>query len=80
MVLEAVTYNYCGPTKHVKRYDTTRAGGQHYRCFDCGRTARRPGFVQTYTHKARDPSVKEQIAQMVLNGAGIRDNVASAVR
>ena len=34
---------------------------------------RRPGFVQTYTHKARDPLVKEQITQMVLNGAGIRD-------
>jgi hypothetical protein len=34
---------------------------------------RRPSFVQTYTHKARDPLVKEQITQMVLNGAGIRD-------
>jgi transposase-like protein len=34
---------------------------------------RRPGFVQTYTHKARDPLVKEQITQMVLNGAGVRD-------
>ena len=32
-----------------------------------------PGFVQTYTHKARDPLVKEQITQMLLNGAGIRD-------
>ena len=53
---------------HVKRYGTTRAGTQRYRCFDCGRT-----FVQTYTHKARDPLVKEQITQMVLNGAGIRD-------
>jgi len=29
--------------------------------------------VQTYTHKARDPLVKEQITQMVLNGAGVRD-------
>jgi hypothetical protein len=34
---------------------------------------RRPGFVQTYTHKARDPLVKQQITQMVLNGAGVRD-------
>ena len=34
---------------------------------------RRPGFVQTYTHKARDPLVKEQITQMVLYGAGVRD-------
>ena len=47
---------------------TTRAGTQRYRCYGCGRT-----FVQTYTHKARDPLVKEQITQMVLNGAGVRD-------
>ena len=29
--------------------------------------------MQTYIHKARDPLVKEQITQMVLNGAGVRD-------
>jgi transposase-like protein len=75
MVLEAVACKHCGQTQHVKRYGTTRAGTQRYRCFDCGRT-----FVQTYTHKARDPLVKEQITQMVLNGAGIRDTAASAVR
>lgn len=34
---------------------------------------RRPGFVQIYTHRARDPLLKEQITQMVLNGEGIRD-------
>lgn len=33
---------------------------------------RRPVFVQTYTHKARDLLVREQITQMVLNGAGVR--------
>ncbi len=73
MVLEAVSCKHCGQTQHVKRYGTTRAGIQRYRCFDCGRTARRPGFVQTYTHKARDPLVKQQITHMVLNGAGVRD-------
>ena len=78
MVLEAVSCKHCGKTQHVKRYGTTRAGTQRYRCFNCGRTARRPGFVQTYTHRARDPLVKQRITarrpgQMVLNGAGIRD-------
>ena len=68
MVLEAVSCKHCGQTQHVKRYGTTRAGTQRYRCYGCGRT-----FVQTYTHKARDPLVKEQITQMVLNGAGVRD-------
>jgi transposase-like protein len=68
MVLEAVACKHCGQTKHVKRYGTTRAGTQRYRCYDCSRT-----FVQTYTHKARDPLVKGQIIQMVLNGAGVWD-------
>ena len=68
MVLEAISCKHCGQTQQVKRYGTTRSGIQRYRCFDCGRT-----FVQLYTHKARDPLVKEQIVQMVLNGSGVRD-------
>ncbi|WP_394353889.1 IS1-like element transposase [Spirosoma taeanense] len=68
MVLEAVICKHCGQTQQVKRYGSTRAGTQRYRCYDCGRT-----FVQIYTHKARDPLVKEQITQMVLNGSGVRD-------
>ena len=78
MVLEAVICKHCGPTQQVKPhrrtgYGTTRAGTQRYRCFDCGRTAPADRFVQTCTHKARDPLAKEQITQMVLNGSGIRD-------
>lgn len=68
MVLEAVVCKYCGQTQKVKRYGTTRAGTQQYRCFDCRRT-----FVKTYTHKARDPLVKAQIAQLGLNGSGVSD-------
>ena len=68
MVLEAVSCRHCGQTQHVKRYGITRAGVQRYLCYDCGRT-----FVQTCTYKAHDPLVKEQINQIVLNGAGIRD-------
>ena len=68
MVLEAVICKHCGQTQHVKRYGTTRAGTQRYRCYDCSRT-----FVRTYTNKACDPLIKEQILQMVLNGSGVRD-------
>ena len=68
MVLEAVACKHCGQTQHVKRYGTTRAGTQRYRCFDCSRT-----FVKTYTHQARDPLVKAKIKEMVLNGSGVRD-------
>lgn len=73
MVLEAVACKHCGQTQQVKRYGTTRAGTQRYRCFDCGRTAPADRFVKTYTHKARDPLVKAQITQLGLNGSGVRD-------
>lgn len=73
MVLKAVSCKHCGQTQHVKRYGTICAGTQRYRCYDYARTARRPGFVQTYTHKPPDPLFKEQITQVVLNGAGARD-------
>ena len=63
-VLSKVTWSH----QQVKRYGTTRAGTQRYRCFDCSRT-----FVRTYTHKARDPLVKAQIIQLGLNGSGVRD-------
>jgi transposase-like protein len=68
MVLEALACKHCGQTQQVKRYGTTPAGTQRYRCYDCGRT-----FVKTYTRKACDPSVQKQIVPMVLNGAGVRD-------
>ena len=68
MVLEAVACKHCGQTQQVKRYGTTPAGTQRYRCYDCGRT-----FVRTYTRKACDPSVQKQIISMGLNGAGVRD-------
>ena len=68
MVLEAVACKHCGLTPLVRRFGFTRKGVQRYHCGDCGRT-----FVHHYTHKARDPLVKEQITQMVLNGAGVRD-------
>ena len=34
---------------------------------------RRPGFERTYTNKAYDPLIKEQMIQMGLNGSGVRD-------
>ena len=68
MVLEAVACKHCGLTPLVRHFGFTRKGVQRYHCGDCGRT-----FVHHYTHKARDPLVKEQITQMVLNGAGVRD-------
>ncbi len=68
MVLEALPCKHCGKTDLVKRYGTTKAGTQRYRCFDCGRT-----FIKAYSRKACDPAVRQQILPMVLNGAGVRD-------
>lgn len=68
MVLEAISCKHCGKTDLVKRYGTTPAGTQRFQCGDCKRT-----FVRTYTNKACDPLVRQQITQLVLNGSGVRD-------
>jgi insertion element IS1 protein InsB len=46
-------------------------GAQRYRCknSECERTI----FLLTYDDKGRQPTVKEQIVEMALNGSGIRD-------
>ncbi len=71
MVLEAVSEKHCGQTQQIKRYGSIHAGIQRYRCYDYERTARL--FSNLHPHKANTPLIKQQITQMVLNGAGIRD-------
>ncbi|WP_394366423.1 IS1-like element transposase [Spirosoma utsteinense] len=75
MVLEAVGLQALWPNQTSQTVWQTRASIQRYRCHDCGRSAPAYRFVQTYTHKARDPLVKQQITQMALNGAGVRDTL-----
>lgn len=43
-------------------------GHDRFRCRDSHRV-----FQLTYTYQARKPGMKEQITEMVFNGAGVRD-------
>ena len=70
MVLEAVACKHCGQTQQVKPHRRTG-----YRCENCKRT-----FQLDYTKQAYEPGIKEQVIDMALNGSGIRDTAASAVR
>ena len=68
MVYEAVICKYCGQQEPVKRHGKSPSGQKRYRCYGCGKT-----FLAHYSNRASDPSVKEQIIQMALNGNGVRD-------
>ncbi len=70
MVLEAVLCPDCGSDDVVK-HGPSAAGKQRYKCrnADCCRCT----FIQRYSYRAYEPEVQAQIAEMALNGSGIRD-------
>lgn len=70
MVLEPVHCPDCDGTDVIK-HGTTTAGKQRYRCRnpECCRST----FIQAYSYAAYLPHVKPQIAEMAINGSGIRD-------
>jgi transposase-like protein len=49
-------------------WQAKRCGAQRYRCKPCNKT-----FKTEYIYRAREPGVKEQVAEMALNGSGVRD-------
>lgn len=70
MVLEPVLCPDCGSDDVVK-HGCSGAGKQRYKCrnSECHRRT----FIRTYAYRAYVPEVKQQIADMALNGSGIRD-------
>lgn len=52
----------------VYRHGQNPKGHDRFRCRDCHRV-----FQLTYSFEARKPGIKEQITEMVFNGAGVRD-------
>ena len=70
MVLEPVLCPSCGCDDVVK-HGPSAAGKQRYKCRNqnCSRCT----FIQQYSYRAYRPEVREQIADMALNGSGIRD-------
>ena len=75
MVTIIVSCRYCGKPEAVRRKGLSTHGHQRYRCENCKRT-----FQLDYTKRAYEPGIKEQVIDMALNGRGIRDTAASAVR
>ena len=61
---------YCGQEKVVK-YGKSRSGKQKFKCRndECSRKI----FQLEYEKNACYPGVKEQVAEMAMNGAGVRD-------
>lgn len=70
MVLEPVRYPKCESTNVVK-HGQSPEGKQRYRCrnSDCKCCP----FIRTYSYRGYLPEVKQQIADMAVNGSGIRD-------
>ena len=66
MAYEIVLCRYCNSSE-VVRYGT-QSGRSRFRCKDCGRI-----FKTDYVYRAYEPGIKDQIADIAMNGGGIRD-------
>ena len=66
MAYQLVPCKYCKSTE-VVRYGT-QSGHPRFRCKECGRV-----FKTEYVYRAYEPGVKERIADMAVNGSGVRD-------
>ena len=70
MVLEPVLCPDCGSDDVVK-HGRSGAGKQRYKCRN--RECHRSTDLQAHGYRGYLPEVKQQIADMALNGSGIRD-------
>ena len=66
MAYQIVLCKYCNSSE-VVRYGT-QSGRSRFRCKDCERI-----FKTDYVYRAYEPGVKDQIADIAMNGGGIRD-------
>lgn len=69
MVLEPVLCPDCNSDDVVK-HGRSGAGKQRYKCRK--RECRRSTFIRAYGDRGYLPEVKQQMAEMALNGSGIR--------
>lgn len=69
MVLEPVCCPHCHMTNVVKNGKSAE-GKQRYRCrnAECPRAS----FILNYSYRGYLPAVKQQIADMAMNGSGIK--------
>ncbi|HCJ9454240.1 TPA: IS1 family transposase [Escherichia coli] len=68
MATISVKCRFCGLTAPVKKHGTGNGGHPRYRCQACCRT-----FQLDYTYNACQPGIKEQVVELAMNNAGIRD-------
>lgn len=70
MAVETVVCPSCG-SEDVVKHGQSNEGKQRYRCrnVDCSRCT----FIRHYAYRGYLPEVKQQIADMAVNGSGIRD-------
>lgn len=70
MVLEPVLCPACSSSDVVK-HGKSSEGKQRYKCRkrECSRST----FIREYSYRGYLPEVKQQIADMAVNGSGIRD-------
>lgn len=68
MVKVDVTCPICAQTVSVKKHGLGSSGHQRYRCLECCRT-----FQLDYEYRACQHGMKEQIVDLAMNNAGIRD-------
>ena len=70
MILEPLCCPDCNATNVVK-HGRSAEGKQRYRCrnAECSRAS----FILDYSYRGYLPQVKQQIADMAVNGSGIRD-------
>ena len=59
---------FCKQTEPVKKQGQGKTGHQRYRCQSCYGT-----FQLNYAYRACQPGMKEQIVDLAMNNAGIRD-------
>ncbi len=72
MALVSVKCRFCGLIDPVKKHCTGNGGNPHYRCQTCCRT-----FQLDYKYRACQPVIKEQVVELVINNAGIRETASA---
>lgn len=68
MALISVKCRFCGLTAPVKKHGTGNGGYPRYRSQTCCCT-----FQLDYKYRACQPGIKEQVVELAINNAGIRD-------
>ncbi len=68
MATVEVKCRFCQQTESVRKHGTGQGERQRYHCLSCRRT-----FQLEYAYRACRTGIKEQVVDLAMNNAGIRD-------